>query len=638
MSEDKPENKGPTNGSQKSSQNGPPNSPQNSKDNGLVQNEANSKASSETSPEAKSHNVGASSNSSSLSKSSPEGDSKAARLENLEGHNTPEAGEVSENSKTPETPETPENGGPHKFEKTITSSKTSKAESQNAKPQVASAPKPASKLKEKLGRWYFIALGVAFLAIIVLGVQSYCFLKYPAQAEGKMVVVEINPGDSFDKVATRLESAGAISSKFKFKLYAKLRGEDSQIQAGVFEFYTNWTPAEVLYQLVYGKPTLERFTLREGLPWWEVAKRVEQAGLAKAEDFKEIIHDPDFLREMGIPFKSAEGFLYPETYFLRKPPEVLDKAQARQIATRLINTFWQKSATVWGDVKPTGEELKTLLILASLVEKETGVASERARVAGVYANRLRLNMLLQCDPTTIYGLGETFNGNLRRKHLQDPANLYNTYQHAGLPPGPICSPGAAALQAALEPEEHKYLYFVATGKNGSHYFNTNLKDHNRDVAKYIAELRKARQAGNQPKPANEQVAQTNSTASTASQVVSMNATASGATANANNTNANNANANTANASRQEPGLEILEEELKLSQNATPSAPTPNNAPGDNAGVSKAFTNSTLGEGSSPLPAQNATLGSKPATNAYGQNATDQHVPALNSPPQNATLP
>ena len=515
---------------------------------------------------------------------------------------------------------------------------TAKASSNSANKAVSKnspAPKSMNKLQTTFGRWYRIALLVAFLLIAGIGGESYRFLEQPAQNEDKMVVVEINPGDSFDKVATRLENAGAINSKFKFKLYAKLRGEDSQIQAGVFEFYTNWTPAEVLYQLVYGKPTLERFTLREGLPWWEVAKRVEQAGLAKAEDFKEIIHDPDFLREMGIPFKSAEGFLYPETYFLRKPPEVLDKAQARQIATRLINTFWQKSATVWGDVKPTGEELKTLLILASLVEKETGVASERARVAGVYANRLRLNMLLQCDPTTIYGLGETFNGNLRRKHLQDPANLYNTYQHAGLPPGPICSPGAAALQAALEPEEHKYLYFVATGKNGSHYFNTNLKDHNRDVAKYIAELRKARQAGNQPKPANEQVAQTNSTAS---QVVSMNATASGATANANNTNANNANANTANASRQEPGLEILEEELKLSQNATPSAPTPNNAPGDNAGVSKAFTNSTLGEGSSPLPAQNATLGSKPAANAYGQNATEQHMPASNAPPQNATLP
>ncbi len=512
-----------------------------------------------------------------------------------------------ENKKSPSSPENaPENNPKSTPESTPEN---------NPKNIPQAEPKVLCKLKAKCGRCYLIALLVVFLGLVALGVESYRFLKYPAQADGKMVVVEINPGDSFDKIAARLENTGAINSKLKFKLYAKLRGEDSQIQAGVFEIYTNWTPPEVLYQLVYGKPTLERFTLREGLPWWEVAKRVEQAGLAKAEDFKEIIHDPNFLREMGIPFKSAEGFLYPETYFLRKPPEVLDKAQAKRIATRLVNTFWQKSALVWGDVKPTGEELKTLITLASLVEKETGVAAERARVAGVYANRLRLNMLLQCDPTTIYGLGETFNGNLRRKHLQDPANLYNTYQHAGLPPGPICSPGSPALQAAMNPEEHKFLYFVATGKNGSHYFNTNLKDHNRDVGKYIAELRKARQAANQPKPANGQTAQTNSTAagqqitgqaasnSTALAVGSVNASANATSANAASANTASANASVPGANPA-PGLEILEEELKLSQNATVGSKPASNNLGQNGTVPNAQTQNT----STPNAASpNATL-------------------------------
>ena len=478
-------------------------------------------------------------------------------------------------------------------------------DTKTSSPELEPALSGGAKLKKRFGRIYRIALAVAFVAIGLMGAESYRFLSTPAQTQGKMVVVEINPGDTFDKVATRLASAGAISSKIKFTLYARLRGEANQIQAGVFEFYTDWTPPEVLQQLVFGKPTLERFTLREGLPWWEVAKRIEQAGLAKAEDFKEIIHDPDFLREMGIPFNSAEGFLYPETYFLKKPPEVLDKTQARQIAARLINTFWQKTAPFWGDAKPAAQELKNLITLASLVEKETGVQEERARVAGVYANRLRLGMLLQCDPTTIYGMGESYNGNLTRKHLQDPANLYNTYQHAGLPPGPICSPGAAAIQAALEPDEHKYLYFVATGKNGTHYFNTNLQGHNRDVAKYLAELRKARQAANQAKQdssnhgakptsegqetggsvggqaggqageqAGEQATQAGQTNITANQnaTANLNSTLSGPASNASAVVFAEPSASAqVNASTPVQSIELVEEELSLSQNATISS-------------------------------------------------------------------
>jgi UPF0755 protein len=131
--------------------------------------------------------------------------------------------------------------------------------------------------------------------------------------------------------------------------------------------------------------------------------------------------------------------------------------------------------------------LRYLIIMASLVEKETGVAAERARVAGVYANRTRIGMLLQCDPTIIYGLGKNQSGPIRRSQLDDDKNLYNTYKHAGLPPGPICSPRAAAVQAAVAPEAHQYLYFVATGKpDGTHTFSTNLRDHEKAVRVYRA--------------------------------------------------------------------------------------------------------------------------------------------------------
>lgn len=405
-------------------------------------------------------------------------------------------------------------------------------------------------------------------AVLIAGVcfESWRFMNTPAEEPGRNIVLEIIPGHSFTDVANRLHKAGAISSVEKFKILARLRGEAGMIQAGVFEFNTAWTPAEVLHQLVYGKPTLERLTIREGLPWWEVAKEVERQGFAKAEDFKAIIHDKDFLREMGIPFDSAEGFLYPDTYFLKKPPEELTPAQARAVAARMINTFWQRGVNIWGDARPAKDELFYLLVMASLVEKETGVPEERARVAGVYANRMRANMLLQCDPTIIYGLGEEFDGRLRKRHLDDASNKYNTYQHAGLPPGPICSPGMAALQAANEPEKHSYYYFVATGKpDGTHNFNTSLKDHNRDVAKYVAELK--RQKAEAKKRAREE--------EKARAKAAENATAENATAeNATMEESQNATAPTGNTTEQPGGMDekikLVEDELELGQNATPA--------------------------------------------------------------------
>lgn len=133
--------------------------------------------------------------------------------------------------------------------------------------------------------------------------------------------------------------------------------------------------------------------------------------------------------------------------------------------------------------------MRHLVILASLVEKETGLPSERGLVAGVYANRLRLGMLLQCDPTIIYGVGESFSGAIRRSQLENPKNLYNTYQHPGLPPGPICSSGLDALGAAANPPKHDYLYFVATGIDGGHTFSKTLAEHNKAVQVYRARMR-----------------------------------------------------------------------------------------------------------------------------------------------------
>ena len=235
--------------------------------------------------------------------------------------------------------------------------------------------------------------------------------------------------------------------------------------------------------------------IEEGESVEDVARReaLEEAGLVRLEDFRAVITDPAFLRHYGIPFDSAEGFLMPDTYLLKKA-DVPDKAQARAVAGRMVDNFWRKGDALWPDGKrPSRDELRRLVILASVVEKETAFADERPRVAGVYANRLRINMALQADPTVIYGLGPNFDGNLRRRHLDDANNIYNTYQRPGLPPGPICSFGASALAAAITPEEHKYLYFVAITDGGRHAFSTNLDDHNRAVRQYLKNRRAQRQ-------------------------------------------------------------------------------------------------------------------------------------------------
>lgn len=162
--------------------------------------------------------------------------------------------------------------------------------------------------------------------------------------------------------------------------------------------------------------------------------------LVRFADFRDVVTDPDFLRHYGIPFATAEGFLMPDTYLLKKadtPDDARFKAQARSVAGRMVDNFWRKAAEVWPDkIKPKAEDLKQWVILASVVEKETAVDAERPRVAGVYKNRLARQMLLQADPTVIYGLGPGFDGNLRRKDLDDPANPYNTYQRPGPAAGP----------------------------------------------------------------------------------------------------------------------------------------------------------------------------------------------------------
>lgn len=294
-------------------------------------------------------------------------------------------------------------------------------------------------------------------------------------ASNSTVIFNVEPGENLFTISSRLENEGLVRWGKAFRTYGRFR--KATLQAGEFELSAGMSPRQILEVLSSGRPILYRLHFPEGLTMREVAQAVNATKLTTAKKFLAACNDRDFLQSQGINATTAEGYLFPETYFFPRIPD----QDPYPILKALLDHFRATVAELPQSKDPA--ELHRMVILASLVEKETAVPSERGTVAGVYANRLRVGMLLQCDPTIIYGLGENFDGNLRRSHLQDPKNPYNTYIHPGLPPGPICSPGAAALQAASNPEKHDLFYFVAR-QDGSHHFSRSLREHTNAVIKY----------------------------------------------------------------------------------------------------------------------------------------------------------
>lgn len=306
--------------------------------------------------------------------------------------------------------------------------------------------------------------------------MAWTFVHTPRDATATDIsIFAVNPGQSWRAVSTELEQQGLI--RWGEGFYWMGRAAKAPLQAGEFKLSAAMTPQEILNTLAYGQPLLHRLHFPEGLTLREVALAVNASGLSTARQFLAACRDAEFLRKNGINATTAEGYLFPETYFFPRIPD----QNPYPILQTLLDHF-KKSVRDIPQAK-NQEDLHRLVILASLVEKETALPAERGLVAGVYANRIRRGMLLQCDPTIIYGLGERFDGNLKKSHLQDAQNPYNTYIHPGLPPGPICSPGKAALFAAAKPDEHEFLYFVAK-PDGSHHFSRTLREHTNAVIKY----------------------------------------------------------------------------------------------------------------------------------------------------------
>jgi UPF0755 protein len=329
---------------------------------------------------------------------------------------------------------------------------------------------------------------IAFLFFVVLTLHQYLFC--PIKTSGDTKIIQIKPGHSFSQVATSLAEQGLIDSPNAFIILGKILGKTHQIKAGQFEVHTGWSRMKLLESLIQGQEILYRLPIPEGLTWWETGKRIKQSGLVSYERFRQAVHNQTLLIRYGLAGKTAEGYLFPETYTVSNATTT----SALMVVKLMIQEFQNKTQDlVWPQHMPGFDQTRDTryqtLILASLVEKEASLSEERRRIAGVFQNRLKRHMRLQCDPTVIYGLGPDFNGNLQRDDLEDTSNPYNTYVHPSLPPGPICSPGLDSIQAALSPEKHTYLYFVAKG-DGSHSFSRTLREHNQAVRKY--QLRSSR--------------------------------------------------------------------------------------------------------------------------------------------------
>jgi len=287
------------------------------------------------------------------------------------------------------------------------------------------------------------------------------------------VTVLIPQGATLRTSVHILVSEGVLVNGWVLSWWARLTGADRKIKSGEYEFTEPLSPLELLRRLTEGESLRFMVTIPEGKTVKEVAALLAAKGLGTEENFLCLNSDPAFLDRWGLPPQGLEGYLFPDTYYFSRfatPEEILGK-----MIERFYTVFTAAMYRRAEELKMSPHEVVTL---ASLVEKETGAAAERPLVSSVFHNRLKKGMLLQCDPTVIYGI-ENFDGNLTRLHLQTPTP-YNTYVNPGLPPGPIANPGLQALLAALNPVDRSYLYFVAKG-DGTHEFSADLATHNRAV-------------------------------------------------------------------------------------------------------------------------------------------------------------
>lgn len=329
------------------------------------------------------------------------------------------------------------------------------------------------KLIKKLIKWGIFA---SLIAITILIVQ---FLRFQHQAvviSGEKQTFVIQSGNNIKTIAQNLSLNKIIDDPWLFILMAKLKGVEKQVRAGEYELVAGQSPSDLLHLFVDGRSIQYSITIPEGWTFRQMIAELQSNPYITNTILDK--SDADIMAALGYPGQFAEGLFFPDTY--QFPKNTSDRDFLQRSYTQMQNHLrreWEGRA----DNLPLANSYEAL-ILASIIEKETGVAYERPLIAAVFISRLQKNMRLQTDPTVIYGLGAGFDGDIRYRDLRKDTP-YNTYLHKGLTPTPIALPGLEAIRAAVHPVDSDALYFVAKG-DGSHYFSTNLQEHNEAVVKY----------------------------------------------------------------------------------------------------------------------------------------------------------
>ncbi|WP_374565547.1 endolytic transglycosylase MltG [Ideonella sp.] len=331
-------------------------------------------------------------------------------------------------------------------------------------------------------RWLRSFLAAALLLCVAAAAAGWWWLERPLPLRGERAEVSIEPGTTPREVVRLWLDAGVDAPSELLYQWFRWSGQARKIRAGSYEIGPGTTPRELLDKMVRGDEVLENLRLIDG---WTF-RQVRQA-LVDAPNLKQTIQgltDEQVAKLLDLPGGVVEGHVFPDTYaYSRGVSDMTVLRRAVAAMTRRVAEAWPTRAEGLPLASP-----EAALVLASIVEKETGSPGDRGRVAAVFVNRLKLGMPLQSDPTVIYGLGTKFDGNLRRSDLTTDTP-WNTYTRAGLPPTPIAMPGLASLQAVLRPDQSKALYFVARG-DGSSVFSDNLDDHNRAVNQFQKGQRK----------------------------------------------------------------------------------------------------------------------------------------------------
>jgi UPF0755 protein len=317
------------------------------------------------------------------------------------------------------------------------------------------------------------------LALLLGGAAALAvhrLLAPAAPAGAPEVVFVVSPGETLADVARSLERQGLVRSAVAVEWLARFRGLAARLHAGEYALSAELEPEAILARIAEGRVKTYEVVVPEGFTLVQIAERLGADGLVDPEAFLRVARDPATAAALGVEGRTLEGYLFPETYRIPRglPPEA--------VARILVDQF----LGVWREIEPTartqGLSMRETVTLASIVEKETGDPAERPLIASVFRNRLARGMRLETDPAVIYGIPD-FDGNLRRRDLEDARNPYNTYRNFGLPPGPIASPGADALRAVVEPADSDFLYFVSRN-DGSHTFSRSYREHVLAVNKY----------------------------------------------------------------------------------------------------------------------------------------------------------